>query len=237
MDKPYVVCHMLTSLDGKIDGAFMSAPEADGARNEYGRLRGVYACQATLYGMVTMERTYAEGRAGEIPHSEICCPREDFIAPSDVANYIVSVDPEGVLGWRSQYIEKKGRPRAHVIEVLTGRVSNDYLAYLRGFGISYIFAGEELLDCGLLLHKLRTAFGIERLMIAGGGLMNWSFVQEGLVDELSVVMAPVADGSRTAASLFEKADFLPERAPAAFTLKEAKAVSGGSLWLRYLQKG
>lgn len=27
MSKCYVICHMLTSLDGKIDGAYMSAPE------------------------------------------------------------------------------------------------------------------------------------------------------------------------------------------------------------------
>ena len=51
-------------------------------------------------------------------------------------------------------------------------------------------------------------FGIEKLMVAGGGLINWSFAQAGLLDEVSVVMAPVADGSTGAVSIFEKADFL-----------------------------
>ena len=27
MDRPFVVCHILTSLDGKIDEAFFGAPE------------------------------------------------------------------------------------------------------------------------------------------------------------------------------------------------------------------
>ena len=27
MNRPYVICHMLVSLDGKIDGAFMSASD------------------------------------------------------------------------------------------------------------------------------------------------------------------------------------------------------------------
>ena len=71
-------------------------------------------------------------------------------------------------------------------------------------------------------------------MLAGGGIMNWSFVQEDLVDELSIVMAPVADGSMKTASVFEKADFLPDRAPAVFKLKEAKVLDGNTLWLRYM---
>lgn len=43
MDRPYVVCHMLASVDGKIDGDYMRAPECSGARSEYGNLRNYYA--------------------------------------------------------------------------------------------------------------------------------------------------------------------------------------------------
>lgn len=236
MDRPYVVCHMLASLDGKIDGAFMAAPEAAAAGKKYGSLREFYACQATLYGTVTVAGSYSEGYAKELPHSDVSYPREDYIAESDVDNYIVSVDPKGVLGWNSKYIEKKKRPRAHVIEVLTGQVSEDYLAYLRGFDISYIFAGEEQLDCRTMLDKLKNLFGIQRLMVAGGGTMNWSLVQEDLIDELSLVVAPVADGGTTSVSIFEKAAFLPERKPAAFSLKEVQTIEDGGLWLRYLLK-
>lgn len=42
MNKPYVVCHMLASIDGKIDGAYMSAPENGPAGKAYGNLRKVY---------------------------------------------------------------------------------------------------------------------------------------------------------------------------------------------------
>ena len=54
MERPFVVCHMLASLDGKIDGAFFGAPEAAPALKAYGELRNFYGCQATLYGTTTM---------------------------------------------------------------------------------------------------------------------------------------------------------------------------------------
>ncbi len=54
MSGMFVVCHMLASLDGKIDGAFFGAAEAAPALKAYGDLRDFYGCQATLYGTTTM---------------------------------------------------------------------------------------------------------------------------------------------------------------------------------------
>ena len=236
MNKPYVICHMLTSLDGKIDGEFFSAPECLSALQQFSKVRTSCDCSATLYGTTTMEGGYADGRIGELPRGNSVYPREDYIAASDVPNYIVSLDPKGVLAFSGKYLERKNRPKAHIIEVLTGQILNEYITYLRSLDISYIFAGEDQLDCELLLEKLKNLFGISKLMISGGGLTNWSFVQENLIDELSLVIAPVADGNREAASIFEKADFLPHRAPASFTLKSVEQIDGDTLWLRYLRK-
>lgn len=49
MEKPFVVCHMLTSLDGKIDGPYMGDPACASSREKYGEIRGFYGCSATLY--------------------------------------------------------------------------------------------------------------------------------------------------------------------------------------------
>lgn len=229
MEKPFVVCYMLTSIDGKIDGDFFSATETRPALAEYGRLREFYGCNATLYGTTTMLGGYAAGKIGELPQADNL-PKEDHIAPSEVQNYIVSLDPKGILAFDSPYSERKGRAKAHIIEVLTENVSANYLAYLRNVGISYIFAGENSFDCPLLLNKLKTLFGIERLMVAGGGVTNWSFAADGLIDELSIVIAPVADGSTEAVSVFEQ---ISNSAPVPFILKEAKPLDGNVLWLRY----
>lgn len=236
MEKPYVICHMLTSLDGKIDGAYFNADECLPALKAYGELRPDFGCQATLYGTTTMQGGYSNGLSGTVPKSSIVYPQEDYIAEPDFGNYIISLDPDGILGWSSNIIEKKKRPKAHVIEVLTQKVSNDYLAYLRKFNISYIFAGEDRIDCSLLLRKLKNCFSIERLMIAGGGVTNWSFASEGLIDELSLVIAPVADGNTHSVSIFEAAGLSRQDSIATFRLKEARPLDGDVLWLRYLRK-
>lgn len=235
MEKPYVVCHMLTSLDGKIDGAFFSSPETRSAIREYGELRDFFHCDATLYGTTTMLGGYASGRVEQLSEAGASVLREDHIAESDVHNYIVSLDPEGILAFEGPYSERKGRAKAHIIEALTEQASADYIAYLRSMGISYIFAGKETLDCSLLLHKLKVLFGIERLMIAGGGVTNWSFAAKKLIDELSIVVAPVADGGTQAVSIFEEAGST-SRPPVSYALKEARPFDGDGLWLRYLKK-
>lgn len=214
----------------------MGASACQPALEAYGNIRGFFQCQATLYGTTTMAGSYSEGLAGKLSASDIVYPKEDYVAVFDAEDYIISVDPKGILGFSSNFIEKTNRPKAHVIEVLTEAVTNDYLAYLRKVNISYLFAGREALDCTLLLDKLHRLFSIVRLMIAGGGLINWTFVQENLIDELSLVIAPVADGSTSAVSIFEKSDFLPTKAPVSFRLAEAKPLEGDALWLRYLLK-
>ena len=108
----------------------------------------------------------------------------------------------------------------------------EYLSYLQNQGVSYLFAGEERLNCTLLLEKLHRLFGINKLMLAGGGIVNGSFLAENLVDELSLVIAPVADGGNSVSS-FTQVDFLPSWPPTAFHLKEVQTVVPNVLWVRY----
>lgn len=235
----FAVCHMLASMDGKIDGAFFGMPKTAPALKAYTDLREGYRCQATLYGMTTMLEGYADGKLSKRPAAAQALPKEDWVNPEGRAmgNFIVSMDPKGELAFSSHVLEKKGRPAAHVIQALTQQVSPEYLSYLKKHGVSYLIAGKERMDCAQLLLKLGTCFGIDRLMIAGGGVTNWSFLQEGLIDEVSLVVAPVVEGSTTAVSLFERAGFLPPHAPVALSILEAKTLEGDTLWLRYVSKG
>ena len=120
-----------------------------------------------------------------------------------------------------------------MIEVLTEQVSNAYKALLRKLGISYIIAGKTELDYALALAKLKENFHMETLMLGGGGVLNWSFLQAGMCDEVSIVLAAAADGSPDTPPLFRAKEGLSQNLPIGFTLKEAKVMDGGSVWLRY----
>ncbi|MDE7084808.1 MAG: dihydrofolate reductase family protein, partial [Clostridia bacterium] len=100
-----------------------------------------------------------------------------------------------------------------------------------GLGISYIFAGKNELECEIAMVKLKEIFGIERVVIAGGGYIDWAFADAGMIDELSLVLAPAADGEQQV-TVFERTDNSLNRA-IAFTLKDVKKLDGNGVWLRY----
>lgn len=83
------------------------------------------------------------------------------------------------------------------------------------------------MDFALLLQKLHEQFGINRVMLAGGGLINGAMLDSGLIDELSVVVAPAIDGGG-GATLFDNVCY-----PSALSLIEIRQLEGGGLWLRY----
>lgn len=51
--RPRIICHMLTSLDGKIHGAFMEASVTKKVDQEYERTNNTYKPDAWLCGRVT----------------------------------------------------------------------------------------------------------------------------------------------------------------------------------------
>ena len=61
-----------------------------------------------------------------------------------------------------------------------------------------------------------------------------SFLQAGVIDELSLLLAPVTDGSRGSASLFTQLSSLNEGSPVEFTLKTVEKAGDNGVYLNYL---
>lgn len=234
MERPYVICHILSSLDGKINGPFMGTEAVGALGAEYGQYRTKMNANAWLYGTTTTKeftdfREPVLEKAGEVPDG-------DFVADDGAELYYISVDVDGEIGWESGTFRNKRRAPAHVIEILTASTQAAYKAYLRKTGVSYIIAGEKRLDCETAMKKLYELFHIEKVLICGGGVVNWSFLQAGMVDELSLFLAPVTDGGSGAASLFTQIPSLTEGKPVEFLLQETEKIGDGGLRLNYLAK-
>ncbi len=65
-----------------------------------------------------------------------------------------------------------------------------------------IVCGKDRVDLRCLMRELY-ARGIRKLLLEGGGTLNWSMLKEGLVDEVRVAVAPRLVGGRDAVTLVE----------------------------------
>jgi riboflavin biosynthesis pyrimidine reductase len=153
-----------------------------------------YKHQGYLSGRVTTDDNFTSYVKPELDENAQNVPEGDLVAQPDAGVYYVPVDPSGKLGWKSCTLTY-GDTIAHVLEILTGRASKTYKASLRRLGISYIVAGETQLDHGLAMENLKVLFYIETPMLDDGGIPDWSYIQAGICDEISIVIAAAADGS------------------------------------------
>jgi len=230
--KPYVICHMNTSIDGRT-WASRWRPAENRLAGLFERIHEQLGNGSWLIGRVTGSE-YAKADAYPDHPSEVF-PRERWFVRRDAAAYGIALDAHGKIAWGRADIG--GDP---IVAVLTEQVSDAHLAGLRRDGVSYIFAGERELDLELALDILNRELGIERLLLEGGGKSNGSFLRAGLIDEISLAVCPAIDGARGGPYAFDsREDETDARAPLrSMTLESCEVLEGGAVWLRYrLQNG
>ena len=226
--KPYVLCHMVASLDGRTWSSRWR-PAGTAAAKLFEPLHDQLAGDAWLIGRVT-GREFAKGGDAYPARTDAVFPREPWFARRDAAAYGIVLDAQGKIAWGRADIG--GDP---IVVVLTEAVSDAHLAGLRKDGVSYIFAGERQLDLGRALAILSDELGIKRLELNGGGVTNGSFLRAGLIDEISLAIFPAVDGAKGASCVFDSHDAeagvaAPVRA---MTLASSEVLEGGAVWLRY----
>jgi riboflavin biosynthesis pyrimidine reductase len=215
---------MLASIDGRIVTG--DWPLSAAARKHYEQVHASYDADAWICGRITME-PFAKGvrPADEVAREYTgAARREDFAAPGEHDSYAFAVDPGGRLAWASNDIDGD-----HVVAILSERVSEEYLAFLRARGVSYLLAGARDVDLPLALEKIRARFGVTTLMLEGGGRINGGMFRAGLIDEVSLLVAPIADGRLGTPALFDGDDAVPRK----LVLEGVEQRADDVLWLRY----
>ncbi len=78
----------------------------------------------------------------------------------------------------------------------------DKVRELRKMGVEVIMCGDgERIDIHRALEMLLKEFGIEKIMVEGGGSTIWSFVSSGAFDEVRVTISPVIFGGAAVSSV------------------------------------
>lgn len=211
MNRPFVLCHMLTSLDGKVTGDFLNHPKAEHAIKRYYKMHKEFKFNAFACGRVTMEESFTKGYYPDLSEfSDEPMEFDDNIDNPYSMFYAICFDRKGKLGWKSNQIidEDDGYNKAAIIEVLTEQVDIRYLRYLKSLKIPYIFAGKDEIDINLALKKLYHYFNINKLLLEGGSIINGAFLKADAIDEVNVVVAPLIGNSKDK-PLFYECDVTP----------------------------
>lgn len=226
MNKPYIICHMMMSVDGRIDCGMTI--QLTGNDKYYSTLDSLDA-PTRISGRVTAATEMTSGKVFKSTNNKPL-GKSAFAKNTTADSYNIVVDTKGTLLWPSD--EGASQPR---LIITSEQAPVDYLSYLDKQGISWISAGKKRIDLAKAMEILADEFGVKRLAIVGGGKINGGFLQAGLIDELSIVIGAGVDGRSDQPSLF---DGRPSGShPVALQLKDVRSYSDdGTIWLRYMVK-
>jgi riboflavin biosynthesis pyrimidine reductase len=223
--KPYVICHMMSSVDGRILPNRWH-PQVE-ERGVYERLHNDLGCDAWLVGRVTGQE-FASRETPYPSHTGAPLGRENWFARKQADAWAVVLDAGGKIAWGRGDVG--GDP---LLVVLTQAVSDSHLAGLREDGVSHIFAGEREIDLTAALETLNRELGIGRLLLEGGGAINGALLQAGLVDELSLVIAPSVEGVPGGPAVFDTHGEPGALNTMGMALESCQVLEGSFVWLRY----
>ncbi|BEV71362.1 RibD family protein [Paludibacterium sp. THUN1379] len=230
--RPKIICHMISSVDGRLQVERWSPP-AKGLATGFvtpiydevaGRLNG----QGWIVGRKSMEPMTLGGDK-PVATAETF-PRTTHIGNRAGRTIAAAIDPHGKLHYGADGISSE-----HFVAILGEQVSDAYLAELRADGVSYVFAGQDGHDLTKALESLGSEFGVDTLLLEGGGLTNGAFLKAGLIDELSLLIYPGIDGLAGVSSIFEYQGAADERPAAGRSLRHfaTETLANGVVWLRY----
>ncbi|MGN6368790.1 MAG: dihydrofolate reductase family protein [Phycisphaerae bacterium] len=229
MKTPYLIAHMLSSIDGRTTAHLW--PNNMKTAHLFESTAEKIKADAWIVGRTTMQE-FASKKNHKLPkpHPSLN-KKEDFIGQHKTKTYAVAIDPSGKCRWDSSMTTTE-----HVIEVLTHKVPPAYLQHLRDKQVSYLFAGKSQINLQLALHKLATLFNIKTARVDGGGHTWGVFLKANLLDEISHVIVPTADGALGTPTMFDIDHGRTNRQRPALQLKSLKRLPNSVLWLRYRVK-
>ncbi|RMC25685.1 MULTISPECIES: dihydrofolate reductase family protein [unclassified Lactobacillus] len=221
MNRAKVVVHMYVTIDGKIDGKCDSP-----ASSKYYNDELFVLSNADGNGRRTIQMYAAPELIDLTQYSPAGIKYEDWLPDIQAATWIVAFDRKGKCGWNKNYFLYHNH-QMRAIEVVTKKAQKEYLAFLRTMEIPYIVSGDENFNLKEVLVKLRAHFGIEKLALCGGARINGVFLEQHLVDEISLVVSPYVNGDREIKAVFETTSRIDDQ----FKIDFIKKLPDGGLHL------
>lgn len=229
-DRAYVICHMMSTIDGKIDSGVKGIDILGDYYELYSKTEKLLKPDAWMCGRVTAEMFTSEvGTQLSEPDESI--DSSDFVSSFSEKNFFVAIDTKGLLRWENDILTFGDGSMHQIIHVVTEETPKNFLSYLKKKNISYIFGGKSEVNFSLVFKKLKELFDVKVCVLEGGGLINGSVIEQDLVDEISLLVTPIVLNRTNAPVVFERNT--EELNLHKFNLQSVEKFDNSSVWLRY----
>src|SRR5207245_720799 len=183
--RTYVILNAAMSLDGKI-----ATFTGDSQMSSPADLRRVHRLRASVDAIMIGRRTLL-----------VDDPKFTVKFVKGLRPYRIIVDSKAQTPL-SSYVVRTARDIPTIIAV-TSAAQKKRIQALQRRGVTLLVCGNgPLVSTKILLRRLG-ALGIRKILLEGGGTINWSMISNGLVDEISVAITPRIIGGARATSLVE----------------------------------
>src|SRR5919197_101558 len=142
----------------------------------------------------------------------------------------IIVDSTGRIPFESKILQTASKIKT--IVAVTKRAPYDKIHKIKDAGAMVITAGTETVDLVELFSILKK-MGFKKILVEGGGELNWSLLQLGIVDQLIVTIAPRIVGGRAATTLVEGEGYTKISEGLKMELKKVLRQDNGELVLCY----
>lgn len=112
----------------------------------------------------------------------------------------IIIDSKARIPLNSRII--KSSKKIQTIVGTTHNASTRKISLLKKAGVLVLFSGKRKVNIKNLFQQLEN-IGLKRILVEGGGEINWSVLKIGLANELIVTISPVIVGGRNAKTLVE----------------------------------
>lgn len=223
MNRPYTFINVAMTADGKIDSFARKGSVISSQRDK----QRVDELRAAADGILVGGRTLLDEAPKLTVKSEAL--REGRIKQGRSPNPIkVGVASVADIPKDSDFIET-GEARRVIFT--TSQTSNSQLETLSALGVEVFVEDAARVDLNAMMLTLKK-IGVERLMVEGGGTINFELMRLGLVDELMIYIAPLIFGGAQSPTLADGAGLLRESA-LKITLVDAEPWQDGGVVLKY----
>ncbi len=185
--KPTVIVYVSTTLDGCTTGFDVDLAVHYSIAQRIGEDATLAGCES----MLIASSGQVDPEAVEPPPAQ----------PDDPRPVLVVVDSRGRL---QNWAYWKRQPMFSGWIALCSRMTPAaHLDDLDRLGVTRIVAGEDRIDLRRALSLLRSEHGIERIRVESGGVLNGVLLDQGLVDEVHLLVHPILLGDPEARTFAE----------------------------------